>query len=247
MSRRTLRRDETTLTLYLDRELDAAQAGEVEAWLAEDAAARRLLQTLEAADRRLRAALDPVLDEPTPAPLLRRIEAAAAGRRRAPRTTGGRFMAGLSGRGWMPWAVAAALLLLVAGLPAAWVVSHDRGRQDERLALAAEAEREARLEASLEAALQQALESTISGESLPWLADGASDGAGAVQPVRTYKSSAGQWCREYRIEVTIDGEARSERGIACRAAPAEGAAARWERKVLFLDNLPLPAADEDPT
>jgi surface antigen len=206
-------------------------------------AARRLLESLEAADRRLRAALDPVLDEPTPAPLLRRIEASAAGRRRAP----GVAARGLGWRGWMPWVLATALVLLAVGLPATWFLSHDQGRLDERLAQSAAAEREARVEASLEAALQQALESTVSGESLPWLTADDGVGEGSVQPVRTYKSTAGQWCREYRIEVTVDGAARSERGIACRAAPDEGGPAHWERKVLFFDNLPLPAADADPT
>jgi anti-sigma factor RsiW len=250
MSRRPLRRDEATLALYLDHELDAAQAAEVEAWLAEDYAARRLLESMEAGDRRLRAALDPVLDEPTPAQLLRRIEASAAGRSRAPvAAVRGVSFRGLSARGWMPWALAAALVLLVVGLPATWLVSHDRGRLDERLARSAAAEREARVEASLEAALQQALESTVSGESLPWLA--ADDGlaTGSVRPVRTYKSTGGQWCREYRIEVTVDGEARSERGIACRSAPTDATPARWERKVLFLDNPPMPAEpqDQDPT
>jgi anti-sigma factor RsiW len=243
MSRRTLRRDEATLALYLDHELEAAQASEVEAWLASDGAARRLLETMEAADRRLRAALDPVLDEPVRAQLLRRIEASAAGRRQAPVVAA----RGFSWRGWMPWALATALVLLAVGLPATWFFSHDQGREAERLALLAAAEREARVEASLEAALQQALEGTVSGESLPWLTADDGVGQGSVQPVRTYKSTAGQWCREYRIEVTIEGEARSERGIACRAAPADGAAARWERKVLLLDNPPVPAADEDPT
>ena len=241
MSRRTLGRDEDTLARYLDHELDAAQSAEVEAWLAGDGAARRQLETMEAADRRLRAALDPVLDEPTPPQLLRRIEASAAGGRRAPVAAA----RGFAWRGWMPWALATAMLLLAVGLPAAWFVSHDQGRLDERLAQAAAADRNARVEVSLEAALQQALESTVSGESLPWLV--ADQGEGSVQPIRTYKSTAGQWCREYRIEVTVDGEARSERGIACRAAPTDGTAARWERKVLFFDNPPMPVADEDPT
>ena len=250
MSRRTLRRDEALLAAYLDDELDAGIAADVEAWLAEDAEARRLLESLRAADGWLRAGLDPVLAEPPPADLLRRIEATAAGQRRAPARIG-RFWRG-RGAGGMPassmsWALATAVLVLVAGLPATWFVSHERGREAERLAQISEAEREKRVNASLETALQQALESTVSGESLPWLAADEGGGSGSVELVRTYKSSAGQWCREYRIAVTIDGQAHGERGIACRVQSSDGAPAHWERKVLFLDDDPPTAVDQDPT
>ncbi|HKY93803.1 MAG TPA: hypothetical protein VJL84_00805, partial [Kiloniellales bacterium] len=150
MSRGALARDEATLAAYLDDELDDATVAEVEAWLAEDGRARHLLEVMEGADRRLRGALDPLLDEAPPAQLLRRIEAAAAGRRRAPGAA-----SGLSWRSWMrgrmPWALAAALVLLAIGLPAAWFIGHERGGLAERQAQAAMTEREARAEVSLEA------------------------------------------------------------------------------------------------
>jgi len=247
MNRRSLPHDEVTLSAYIDGALEPAAVIEVEAWLAQDSEARRLLDELRAVDRRVGRALDPVLDERMPDALRRRIEAAAAGRRLAPAKAGGApgrpgWMRGWL-QGWTAWALAAALLLLVLGLPAAWQLAAERGRDAERQAAAAAAAREARAAGALEAALQKALETTVSGDSLPWLAE---EGGGSVRPVRTYKSTGGQWCREYRIEAAAAGVERAERGIACRVVPADGGTARWERKVLFLDEMPLPATGDDP-
>jgi surface antigen len=235
------RHDETLLSAYLDGELDVRARLEVELWLAEDAEARRVLERLRGADRSVRAALSTVLDEKPPAALLRRIEAAAAGRRRI--VSG----PGTLSRRPLTWALAVACLLLLAVLPAVWFWSAERSRQDEAAARQSAASERDALEASLSQALQLALERTLSGETLPWHADPAGVGAGEILPVRTYKSRSGQWCREYRIKAVIEGEAVQERGIACRVETESGAPAHWERKVLFLDDTGLPIVPHRPT
>lgn len=228
------------LSAYLDGELDAHRQLEVELWLVRDAEARRLMEELRRTDRALRSAFAPVLDEAPPADLLRRIEAAAAGRSRSP------FL----GRRWrhqpLVWALAAACLLLMAAVPAAWFWGSEHGRQSEAATRLAGAGERAALEASLQAALQEALERKASGETLPWQEAAGAGGEGEILPVRTYRSRGGQWCREYRIEAWIGSDPMQERGIACRSQAGADGPARWERKVLFLDGGGLPPLPQRP-
>jgi hypothetical protein len=61
--------DDATLQAYVDGKLDAAARARVDAALAQDPAQARRVQELQALNARLRAAFDPVLDEPVPAHL----------------------------------------------------------------------------------------------------------------------------------------------------------------------------------
>lgn len=61
--------DDATLQAYVDGALDAAARARVEAALAQDPALTRRVQQLQALNAQLRAAFDPVLDEPVPAHL----------------------------------------------------------------------------------------------------------------------------------------------------------------------------------
>ena len=212
-------RDEALLQAYHDGEAGPAERAAAEAWLAEDPAARTLLAALAAGDALLRAAVDGPMQEPVPPALLARVEATLAGRlARLPAPAAGR-----TPRRWLPLALAASIALAL-GLPAAWFWS--AAVTEERLAERAEARATAL--ALLETELQRTLETQVSGTPLPWLDPSA--GSGEVLAVRTYKSTAGQWCREYRITAELLGQPHSERGIACRDA-----AGRWQRKVLLLD------------
>ena len=62
----TPRLDEDRLRAYVDGELDAAQAADVEALLAADATAAAFVAREQALQQRLQAAFAPVLDEPVP-------------------------------------------------------------------------------------------------------------------------------------------------------------------------------------
>jgi hypothetical protein len=222
-------RDEALLQAYHDGEAGPAERQAAEAWLAEDPAARALLAALAAGDALLRAAVDAPLREPVPPALLARVEATLAGR--LTRLPAGQAAAGAAAtpaalrppRRWLPLALAASIALAV-GVPGAWFWSAEHTA--ERLASLGEARAQAL--AALETQLQQTLETQVSGTPLPWLAEGV--GQGELLAVRTYKSSAGQWCREYRITAELLGEPHRERGIACRDAGG-----RWLRKVILLD------------
>lgn len=61
--------DDDILQAYVDGELDAAIAARIDAALAHDAALARRVQQARAVRAQLRAAFDPVLDEPVPARL----------------------------------------------------------------------------------------------------------------------------------------------------------------------------------
>lgn len=61
--------DDDTLQAYVDGQLDAASAAHVDAALAQDDALAGRVRRMRALNARLRAAFDPVLDEPVPAHL----------------------------------------------------------------------------------------------------------------------------------------------------------------------------------
>jgi surface antigen len=232
----TATRDEFLLQAWLDGEADAAQCAEAEAWLAEDPAARDLLRALQAGDALLREAVDAPLREPVPPALLARVEAILAGQvtRLPPRPAASapapvaEGAAGLVAlpprRRWLPLALAASIALALVLPAGAWLWSAKVTEQ--RLAAQRVAHDQAL--AALETQLQQTLETQVSGTPLPWQQGG--EGSGQLIAVRTYKSAAGQWCREYRIAAEIQGQPYQERGIACR-----GPDGRWERKVILLD------------
>ena len=64
-------------------------------------------------------------------------------------------------------------------------------------------------------AAQKAFETTPSGQSVAWR-NPDSGNSGAVTPIRTYQSPAGQYCREYQQTITIGGEKQQAYGTTCR-------------------------------
>ncbi|MEW9623072.1 hypothetical protein [Rhodanobacter geophilus] len=109
--------DDDTLQAYVDGQLDAAEAARVDAALAQDDALAGRVRRMRTLNTRLRAAFDPVLDEPLPERLSALLQPARpnvapivlaggrgadAGRRRAPR------------RWLMPGAALAASVALLA-------------------------------------------------------------------------------------------------------------------------------------
>lgn len=66
-----------------------------------------------------------------------------------------------------------------------------------------------------DAAVQEALERNPSGVETRWRSPrGATEGI--VRPLRTYRSRAGLWCRDYLEWIVVDGRAISWSERACR-------------------------------
>ncbi len=113
--------DDDSLQAYVDGALDAAEAARVEAALAQDEALARRVRQLQALNAQLRAAFDPVLDEPVPARLSALLQPPSAPEGtvlpfRARGTEASRHRHVLRRR-WLPGAaLAASLALLAAGL-----------------------------------------------------------------------------------------------------------------------------------
>ncbi len=63
--------------------------------------------------------------------------------------------------------------------------------------------------------VQRALESSLSHQTQHWHSHGSS-AAGSVTPLRTYRTKAGFFCREFREELFFDSAPRSQSRTACR-------------------------------
>lgn len=216
-----MRISDERLMAYVDGELDAAQAAEVEAAIAADPALAAAVARQRRLRARLRASYDPVLDEPVPERLLaaargatassatRVVDLRTAARRDRPR------------RWSLPeWAALAAALVLGLVL-AQWLPLHD----GDLLATAPDGRLLARGE------LAQALDTRLSGDA----ADGVAVGL-------SFRASDGGYCRSFVLQ-----RPQPLAGLACRheegwrvpvlseAEPAAGSELR-------LASTPLPSA-----
>ena len=66
-----------------------------------------------------------------------------------------------------------------------------------------------------ERAAQRAFETAPAGQSTSWI-NPDSGNRGTITPERTFQTSTGQYCREFRQTVTIGGEEQNAHGTACR-------------------------------
>ena len=62
---------------------------------------------------------------------------------------------------------------------------------------------------------QRALETGVSGQALPWR-NPDSGNYGTVTPQKPYRTSEGQYCREFQNKITVGGQTQSGYGTACR-------------------------------
>jgi surface antigen len=110
-------------------------------------------------------------------------------------------------------AAAGAGIAAVAGASSGWIVAatlaggllggaigHHLDNKDKELAAQAAA---------------RAFESNRTGQAASWK-NPDSGNSGSVTPTRTYQAASGQYCREYRQDVVIDGELQEAYGTACR-------------------------------
>jgi hypothetical protein len=113
--------DDDTLQAYVDGALDAADAARVDAALAQDEALARRVRQIQALNAQLRAAFDPVLDEPVPARLSALLQPGAAPTVPFAVLEGGRDANAMRRRAPRRWlmpgaALAASVALLAVGL-----------------------------------------------------------------------------------------------------------------------------------
>jgi anti-sigma factor RsiW len=199
----TARIDEELLVAYVDGELDAEAARQVEAALVNDADARRCVRELRESASLLQGAFHGKPETPIPSRLLATIDRAVAnGRRRS---------------SWrVPTALAASVAILAVGLSSGYVLSEFRVREAlERVEANRRDDRRA-----IEAAVAEALEKRLSGASIE-VSNPGSGLRGAVTPTRTFRDAAGEWCREYEEVIRSGGEVEHRRGIACRTGNGE--------------------------
>jgi len=214
--------DHNTLSAYADGALDTEAAAEVEAALADMPAAREELRWIEDSRRLLREAYGDIVAEPLPARVWASLAASGAGGS-ADRPAAARTQGGI--RAWGLPAMAASLIAFFIGLPSGYLLSDMR--HSETLA---------RMEAlhaadqrAMAAAVTDALEKHLSGNTVDWQVP-ASGSRGAVTPIRSFRNSDGQWCREYRQVTTTVGGETLRHGIACRSQDGD-----WQTRVIALD------------
>lgn len=209
----TTRIDDETLVAFVDGELDEAEARRVEAAIAADRNLQETVLALHRGAAMLRAALNEPLMTPVPDHLVQTVESAFAGRAEAAArpSEAGRPMAPRR-RFTVP--VAASIAAVLIGLSGAFFIAD---YQVERRIARLEAYRAADRDL-IEATIARALEEHLSGALVTWQ-NPDSGSWGRVEPIRTFRSSHGQWCREYVYVVERAlGERRKEahRAIACR-------------------------------
>jgi anti-sigma factor RsiW len=195
-----------TLMAYADGELPDVEAAAVASAAAHDPEVARRIALFKGSRRIVRAAFDPVLDEPVPPHL--REAVLALGTRAAGRNSGSR-------RSWLDWLIPhgsaiprpglAAALGCLLGIALGWQLATVRSAPGAPPTLAASV-------APLPAELLEVLERQPTGHSVL-----ASLGARTVQvlPLASYGDTA-SFCREVEVSSTVPGRSEAVRAIACR-------------------------------
>ncbi len=210
--------DDVTLVAYADGELDAETTREVESALAEDAEARETVRALRESASLLRAAVNGPHHSPVPERL---IEAARQQSARAPAPTGGGDGTGLAWRWALP--VAASVVALVIGVGGGYQLAN---YGDARVANIP-GTMSAPVQTALWPTVNEALETSADGMSVDWRGQGRGP-SGTVTVMRTYLDESGQYCREYRENVTVAGVTEAGYGIACRVGKGQ-----WKMRFFF--------------
>ena len=212
--------DKERLVAYVDGELDEVAAREVETAIATDPGLAETVGAWRADAATIRAAYQEPLRAPVPERLVAVLDAAFAARQAA--TARGSARPGH--RHAMVGAIAASIVAVVVGLSGAYYFA-ERGVEREIARLEAIHAADQQM---LEAAVARALEKHVSGTSAEWH-NPDSGSHGRVEPVRTFKISSGQWCREYVHTLEFRGwqkQRETRRGVACR-----GADGRWKTRL----------------
>lgn len=201
--------DDTPLMAYLDGELDAQAASEVEAAMASDPEVMDKLRGLALADAMVRASTSRVMHGSMPALTVGpRAVAVRSGYSHRPRTDAGRHPTR-----WRPspLAVAASVGFLLLGSLAGYLV----GERGVWTPASRELARSVSDESVARATFARVLETELSGSSQSWV-NPETRSRGSIMPVRTWRDASGQYCREFEALRSV-GESQSRQyGVACR-------------------------------
>lgn len=201
--------DETTLVAYVDGELDAETAREVEMALARDPGARQTVKALSASAAMVRAAFNDPLHEEVPSRLmayLTRPEKPELGE------PGGYARPPDHGRvSRYVLALAASLLALMVGLGGGYVLFGSTDPYRLEVAGGEGAPGDDRIGG----VIYRALEAEASGQEFAWR-DAARGRSGTVVAMKGFKTSTGQTCREFRSSIDQGADAKTRYGLGCR-------------------------------
>ncbi len=217
--------EEERLVAYVDGELDAEEARAVEAAVAADPKLAQTVAALRSEVALIRAAYQEPLRAEVPERLVTAVDAAFAGR-----STPAGGVARTPGRVWLRHpafgAIAASIVAVVVGLVGANYFA-ERGveREIARLEVLRLADQK-----MIEAAVAVALETHVSGQPARWH-NPDSGSKGSIEPLRTFKISTGQWCREYAQATDLRGW--QEQKVTLRAIACREAGGRWKTRLLL--------------
>ncbi len=228
MKNENMTMDEATLIAYVDGELDSVTAREVEERLATDDAAKRFVERHREISSLARVAFNDTMHEEVPEHLKRAINSDSSQAQHMDNANvivipNKKRTSGNWGRA-LPMAAALAGLLIGAG--GGYEFSGKKHEQNIILAaLTLEQDN-----AAMSETLNQALEVNLSGAPMTWSSP-ASGQSASFTPVNTYQDKTGRFCREYRKDVVVGGEANSTFGLACRNDKGE-----WKTRYLIFEN-----------
>lgn len=195
--------DPELLMRYADNELSLPERRLVEDRLRTDPDAQALAASFQVQRSRLQAALaDDDMSERHEQAIDRALERRRSDRRQA------------EIRRWALPLAASLLITVLGGLASFHYADKHAMSETARLLAIQSAELVRDRELALETRLE-ALERQISGRTLTWTNE-ASGTRGAITPLRTFQTPAGQWCREYREIVTFGATEEERLSIACR-------------------------------
>jgi anti-sigma factor RsiW len=198
--------DDTTLSSYVDGELDPESMQEVEAFLESDADARKYVMNAIRTTARLRESMNKVLHEEVPEHLINAV---------LPRQDRGSRRSHF----FQPLLrMAAAIILVLLGFGAGWFVPTN-GDQPAFTMLTP-------FPASYNQVLHETMENNLSGAPRQWRSP-ENQAVIIVTPVKTYRDKNGQYFREFRLEVSTATERRQVSGLAYRQK------GEWKTKAVY--------------
>lgn len=219
---------ERQIASYLDGEISAAEALEIETELGRNPVARDRLEKMRRDGVLLRAAFDESLAEPLPERVLKTLEAATEPARKGHAVPSwiSRILSPVGqGISW-PYALAGSLATFLFGLFVSYQLLDARITR-EFAAFSAQQEQDQALH---NAALAAALEEYVSGQSASWH-NPESGNSGEITPIRTFKNPEGTWCREYASQEIRGSLQETRQAIACRESDG-----RWQTRIVILQD-----------
>ncbi|MBL4692106.1 MAG: hypothetical protein JKY92_02115 [Magnetovibrio sp.] len=218
--------DESTLIAYVDGELDAGTVRLVESKLNTDQNATQYVEQLREIAALSRIAFNDTLHEAVPQALKDVILRHSIQDSTAPNSN----VVSLAPRAKNDWKIAlpmaAAVAFLFLGLGGGY--QYSKSTTENALKLASLTLKQD--QSAMTIALNQALEVNMSGDVQTWTNPDTHRSA-SFTPVRTYQDKTGAFCREYKKELVMAGQAETTFGLACRNDQGQ-----WNTRYIIQDN-----------